>query len=183
MNPFKSTLAAGLCCVAAHSMAADGEISFVGTINASTCSVSVGDMNNNANSSVSLGNVSAQSLKKLNDTAGAAAFEIRLQSSGAENEDCNLSGKTATVRFLSMNGAAGPNGEWLALDGAGTEGVARNVAIQIRDTKGNDVQLGRSSSEYADLSIPLRFTANYIATGLATPGTANAKASFSVDYK
>ncbi|MCP8632105.1 MULTISPECIES: fimbrial protein [Pseudomonas] len=183
MNLLKSALAVGLCCVATSGMAADGEISFVGSVNASTCSVSVGDVNNTASSIVSLGNVSSQSLKKLNDTAGAAAFELHLQASGVEDEDCDLSDKTATVRFLGMSGVAGPNGEWLGLENAGSDGVARNVAVQIRDAAGNDVQMGRSSSEYANLSEPLRFTANYIATGAATPGTANAKASFSVDYK
>ncbi|WP_458375678.1 fimbrial protein [Pseudomonas pergaminensis] len=183
MNLLKSALAAGLCCVGASSMAADGEISFVGSIDATTCSVNVGDVNNSGSPSVALGNVSSLSLKKLNDTAGAAAFEVRLQASGVQDEDCDLSGKTATVRFLGLSGVAGPNGEWLGLENAGSEGVARNVAVQIRDAAGNDVQMGRSSSEYADLSKPLRFTANYIATGPATPGTANAKASFSVDYK
>ncbi len=166
-------------------MAADGEINFTGSVTANTCSVNVGDLNGGAGPNVSLGNVPAQSLKKVGDIAGAASFALTLTApTVTEGEDnCVLTGKTATVRFLSMNGAAGPNGEWLALEGAGGAGVAKNVAVQIRDAKGMDVQLGRASSEYADLTQPMRFTANYIATGEATPGSANAKASFSVDYK
>ncbi|QZI72977.1 fimbrial protein [Pseudomonas protegens] len=145
-------------------------------------SVSVGDLNGGAGVHVSLGNAPALSLKKAGDTAGAGSFALTM-TAPKDDKDCVLTGKTATVRFLSMNGAAGPNGEWLALEGAGSAGVAKNVAVQIRDAKGVDVQLGRASSEYADLTQPMRFTANYIATGEATPGTANAKASFSADYK
>lgn len=145
-------------------------------------SVSVGDLNGGAGVNVSLGNAPALSLKKAGDTAGAGSFALSM-TAPKDDKDCVLTGKTATVRFLSMNGAAGPNGEWLALEGAGGAGVAKNVAVQIRDAKGVDVQLGRASSEYADLTQPMRFTANYIATGEATPGTANAKASFGADYK
>ncbi|AXK52559.1 MULTISPECIES: fimbrial protein [Pseudomonas] len=182
MKFIKSALSVAVCCVAAQAMAADGEINFTGSITANTCSVSVGDLNGGAGVNVSLGNAPALSLKKAGDTAGAGSFALSM-TAPKDDKDCVLTGKTATVRFLSMNGAAGPNGEWLALEGAGGAGVAKNVAVQIRDAKGVDVQLGRASSEYADLTQPMRFTANYIATGEATPGTANAKASFSVDYK
>lgn len=184
MKFIKSALVMSMCCVAAQAMAADGEINFTGSITANTCSVSAGDLNGGAGSNVSLGNAPALSLKKAGDTAGAASFALTLTAPDGEGaENCKLDGKSATVRFLSMNGAAGPNGEWLALEGAGSDGVAKNVAIQIRDAKGNDVQLGQSTNDYTDLTQPLRFTANYIATGETTPGTANAKASFSVDYK
>ncbi len=186
MKLIKSALAVTVYCIAVHAVAADGEINFTGSITANTCSVSVGDLNGGAGSNVSLGNVPSLSLKKTGDIAGAGAFALTVSSPLAQEggtDQCVLSGKTATVRFLSMNGAAGPNGEWLALEGAGGDDVAKNVAVQIRDAQGKDVQLGQASSEYADLTQPLRFTANYIATGETTPGTANAKASFSVDYK
>lgn len=186
MKFIKSALAVAVCCVAVQAMAADGEINFTGSITANTCSVNVGDLNGGAGTNVSLGNAPSLSLKKAGDTAGAGSFALTLSAPAVaegETDHCVLTGKTATVRFLSMHGAAGPNGEWLALEGAGGAGVAKNVAVQIRDAKGMDVQLGRASSEYADLTQPMRFTANYIATGEATPGTANAKASFSVDYK
>jgi|GEM_PF-1092006 len=186
MKFVKSALALGMCCVVVQAMAADGEINFIGSVTANTCSVSVGDMNGSAGGNVSLGNVPALSLKKVGDTAGAASFALTLTAPAVGEggtDHCVLTDKTATVRFLSMNGAAGPNGEWIGLEGAGTAGVAKNIAVQIRDAKGMDVQLGRSSSEYADLTQPMRFTANYIATGEATPGTAKAKAAFSIDYK
>lgn len=57
------------------------------------------------------------------------------------------------------------------------------VAVQIKDAQGKDVQLGLDSSPYADLTQPLRFTANYIATGASTAGPANAKAAFTIDYQ
>ncbi|EIK62556.1 fimbrial protein [Pseudomonas lactis] len=186
MKFIKSALTLVMCCTAAQVIAADGEINFTGSVTANTCSVNVGDLNGGAGANVSLGNVPSLSLKKAGDTAGAGSFALTLTAPTVEEggtDNCVLTGKTATVRFLSMNGAAGPNGQWLALEGAGADGVAKNVAVQIRDVKGMDIQLGQSSSEYADLTQPMRFTANYIATGEATPGTANARASFSVDYK
>lgn len=186
MKFIKSALAAGMCCVAAQTMAADGEINFTGSVTADTCSVSVEDLNGGAGTNVAMGNVPALSLAKAGDTAGASSFALTLTAPAVgeeETDNCVLTDKVATVRFLSMNGAAGPNGEWLALAGAGGNGVARNVAVQIRDARGVDVQLGKSSSEYANLTQPMRFTANYIATGAATAGSANARASFSIDYK
>lgn len=186
MKLIKSALAVTACCVAVQAAAADGEINFTGSITANTCSVVVGDLNGGAGANISLGNVPSLSLKKTGDIAGAGAFALTLTSppvAEGDTDNCVLTGKIATVRFLSMNGAAGPNGEWLALAGAGDADVAKNVAVQIRDARGKDVQLGLASSEYADLTQPMRFTANYIATGASTPGTANAKAAFSVDYK
>jgi len=186
MKLIKSALAVAICCVATQSMAADGEINFTGSITANTCSVGVADLNGGAGTNVSLGDAPARSLRQTGDTAGAGSFALTLTApevpeGGTDN--CVLTGRTATVRFLSMNGAAGPNGEWLGLEGAGNAGVARNVAVQIRDARGMDVQLGRASNEFTDLRQPMRFTANYIATGEVTPGTANARASFSIDYK
>lgn len=188
MKFVKTSLVAvgSIFCLASQVMAADGEINFVGTITASTCSAVVDDVNGGAAGTVTLGNVSALSLAQAGDTAGAAAFRLSLVApvvGEGQPDNCDLSEGTATVRFLSMNGTGGPNGEWLGLEGAGTEGVARNVAIQIKDATGADVQLGQSSSIYTDLTEPMRFTANYIALGAATAGQARAKAAFSIDYK
>ena len=179
-------MAIGICCSATQALAADGEISFVGKVTANTCSAAITDVNGGAAGSVNMGNISALSLAKAGDTAGAAAFKLSLVAPTVEEggtSSCDLAQGTATVRFMSMNGAAGPSGEWVGLTGAGDVGVAKNVAIQIRDATGNVVAMGQDSASYTDLSQPMRFTANYIATGVATAGKADAKAAFSIDYK
>ncbi|TBN40712.1 fimbrial protein [Pseudomonas sp. BGI-2] len=178
MKLVKSAIAVGICCFAAQAMAADGEINFTGSVTSNTCSVVVSDVNGGAGGNVSLGNVPSTALKKAGDVAGGGAFQLTLSSADA---NCVLAGKSATVRFISLNGASGSKGEWIGI--AGGAGAAKNVAVQIKDATGADVQLGQASSEYADLTKPLRFTANYIATGVAEAGTANAKAAFSIDYK
>lgn len=176
----------GMCCFAAQALAADGEINFVGTVTGSTCSAVIADVNGAAAGSVAMGNISVLSLASPGAIAGAAAFELSLVAPAVEEGKtnlCDLDAGTATVRFMSMNGSAGPNGEWVGLTGAGDAGVAKNVAIQIRDATGNVVAMGQDSSLYKNLTEPMRFTANYIATGIATAGLANAKAAFSIDYK
>lgn len=179
-------LAIGICCFATQVLAADGEISFVGTVTGSTCSAAIADLNGGAAGSVAMGNISALALASAGATAGAAAFNLSLEAPAVgegETNGCDLATGAATVRFMSMNGAAGPNGEWVGLTGAGDAGVAKNVAIQIRDATGSVVAMGQDSTSYKNLNEPMRFTANYIATGVATAGQANAKAAFSIDYK
>ena len=173
-------------CFAAQAQAADGEINFTGSVTCNTCSAAVSDVNGGAAGSVKMGTVTALSLAKAGDRAGASAFELSLVAPSVEEGDpnnCDLAKGTATVRFMSMNGAAGANGEWVGLTNAGSAGIAKNVAIQIRDTTGNVVAMGENSTTYENLTKPMRFTANYIATGLATAGEANAKVAFSIDYK
>ncbi|WP_339433160.1 MULTISPECIES: fimbrial protein [unclassified Pseudomonas] len=115
-------------------------------------------------------------LGAASQAAMAADGEINTTAPG-----CNVAGKKAVVKFLSLSGNAGASGQWLGL--VPEAGVATNVAVQIKDASGKDLQLGLESSPYLDLTQPLRFTANYIATGVATSGPANAKAAFTVDYQ
>ncbi len=110
--------------------------------------------------------------------AGGGAFTLTIDTTAP---GCNVTGKKAVVKFLSLSGNAGSSGQWIGL--LPEAGVATNVAVQIKDASGKDVQLGLESSPYLDLTQPLRFTANYVATGAATSGPANAKAAFTVDYQ
>lgn len=186
MKLVKTALAVATCFITVQAMAADGEINFTGNVKANTCSVSVTDVNGGGGAgTVNLGTVSTSSLSKAGDVAGSAAFTLSVSAPTEEGKaaDCDLSALSANVRFMSANGAAGPSGQWIGLTGAGDENVAQNVAIQLRDSSGNDVQLGQVSTDYKDLNEPMRFTANYIATGAATAGSANAKATFSIEYK
>lgn len=160
-------------------MAADGEINFVGSVTDNTCPVVVIDLNGSAGAGdVGLGSVPASALASVGDVAGGGAFALTIDTAAP---GCDVSGKKAVVKFLSLSGNAGASGQWLGL--SPEAGVATNVAVQIKDATGKDVQLGLESAPYLDLTQPLRFTANYIATGTATSGPANAKAAFTVDYQ
>lgn len=155
--------------------AADGEIEFNGTITANSCPITITNPGGAAGT-VPLGNVSKSSLAAANDIAGAGTFSLAVTPGGG----CTP-GTRATVSFVSLSGSAGPGGEWLNLVGAGGAGVAQNVAVQIRDVSGNALPLGDASVEY-DPTNPMRFTANYIATGAAVEGSADARAAFTVNY-
>lgn len=173
---FAAMAMAGMAHVA---QAADGEISFEGTIVNSTCAIEIGSGTGGAKGVVKLGDdVPVTSLAKAGDIAGGGAFTLQVDSS---DPGCDVTGKAATVTFLPITGSAGASGQWLALEPVA--GAASNVAVQLRDFSGNELALSEPSADYADLSNPLRFTANYIATGAATPGPANAKAQFTVNIQ
>lgn len=170
-----TTLSLSLGLFSAQSMAIDGTIEFIGDINSNTCSVSVND--SNGGTTVNMGSVQASSLKKANDIAGGASFVLTI----AKNDDCDLTGKTGSVRFTAMSGTAGDQQQYLALKTG--DGVAENVAIRIMDEKNNVMNIGSDTTQKYDLTKPIRFTANYIATGAATAGQADAKAGFIITYK
>lgn len=170
-----ATLAISLGLFSAYSMAIDGTIEFIGDINSNTCAVSVNDGNGGA--TVSMGSVQTSNLKKVNDIAGGASFVLSI----AQDENCDLSGKTGSVRFTTMSGTAGDKQQYLALKPV--DGVAQNVAIRIMDENDNVMDIGSDTAQQYDLTKPIRFTANYIATGAAVAGKADAKAGFIITYK
>jgi len=173
------TLALVLAGASQAAMAADGEINFIGSVTDNTCPVVVSDLNGSAGAGdVGLGSVPATSLASAGQVGGGGAFTLTIDTTAP---GCSVTGKKAVVKFLSLSGNAGASGQWIGL--TPDAGVATNVAVQIKDATGKDVQLGLESSPYLDLTQPLRFTANYIATGAATAGPANAKAAFTVDYQ
>ncbi|MFG1173038.1 fimbrial protein [Erwiniaceae bacterium CAU 1747] len=159
-----------------QAMAIDGTINFTGEINDNTCSVAVND--GNANSTIDLGSVQASSLAKANDNAGGATFTLAVSDASESGGKCDLTGKTGTVRFISMSGTAGDKQQYL-----GVTGGAKNVAVRILDQQNNVVPIGTDSANSYDLTKPITFTADYIALGTAEAGKADAKAGFVINYK
>lgn len=168
--------AAGLASAASLANAADGEINFNGSVDTSTCVISVGDTSGGVKGEAFIGKVSVNTLKKAGDVAGGGHFALMVDASDA---GCDLKDKSASVTFIGLTGAQGPNGQWLGLENPTT--AAKNVAIQIRDASGNEVRLNEPSAAYLKPEEPMAFTANYIATGTATAGPAKGKAAFTVD--
>lgn len=176
-----SGLAAAMALVGAtqFAQAADGEISFEGMIVNSTCAIEIGNGTGGAKGVVKLGDqVPVGSLAKVGDVAGGGAFTLQVD---ASDPGCDITGKAATVTFLPITGSAGASGQWLALEPVA--GAANNVAVQLRDYSGTELAVSEPSAQYVNLSEPMRFTANYIATGAATAGPANAKAQFTVNIQ
>jgi major type 1 subunit fimbrin (pilin) len=166
----------GLSTIAGGAQAADGEINFSGSVETSTCAISVGDTSGGVAGEAFIGQVPARALAKAGDIAGGGHFSLVID---ASDPGCDLTSKAASVTFVGLSGADGPSAQWLGIDRVA--GAATNVAIQIRDAKGEEVRLNEASTDYLNLAQPLTFTANYIATGVATAGPAKGKASFTVD--
>lgn len=121
----------------------------------------------------------AASLKQTGATSSAVGFNIQLN-------DCDTSVATkAAVAFLGTAiDSAHP--KVLALQSSAA-GSATNVGVQILDRTGNELTLdGATFSAQTTLNngtntIP--FQARYYAIGEATPGAANADATFKVQYQ
>ncbi|EOM2539005.1 TPA: fimbrial protein, partial [Escherichia coli] len=116
-------------------------------------------------------------LAKAGDLSSAVGFNIKLNDC-----DTNVS-SNAAVAFLGTTVTS--NDDTLALQSSAA-GSAQNVGIQILDRTGEVLILdGATFSAKTDLidgTNILPFQARYIALGQSVAGTANADATFKVQY-
>lgn len=124
-----------------------------------------------------LGQVRSSRLAKAGDLSSAVGFNIKLNDC-----DTNVS-SNAAVAFLGTTVTS--NDDTLALQSSAA-GSAQNVGIQILDRTGEVLVLdGATFSAKTDLidgTNILPFQARYIALGQSVAGTANADATFKVQY-
>ncbi|EPD7533560.1 fimbrial protein [Escherichia coli] len=129
------------------------------------------------NQTVELGQVRSSRLAKAGDLSSAVGFNIKLNDC-----DTNVS-SNAAVAFLGTTVTS--NDDTLALQSSAA-GSAQNVGIQILDRTGEVLILdGATFSAKTDLidgTNILPFQARYIALGQSVAGTANADATFKVQY-
>ena len=152
-----------------------GTVHFKGEVVNAACAVDAGSVDQ----TVQLGQVRTASLKQAGATSSAVGFNIQLN-------DCDTTVATkAAVAFLGTAIDA-TRTNVLALQSSAA-GSATNVGVQILDRTGNALTLdGATFSAQTTLNngtntIP--FQARYFATGAATPGAANADATFKVQYQ
>lgn len=147
-------------------------ITFVGTIEANTCTVDVGGT---ASPTVTLPTVGIGDLNAAGDTAGATSFTVNLSG-------CSTIADDVAVRFAAHN----PEGANLGVNASST---ASNVAVQLLNGNagGNPIVFsgGIGVSEQTTTSggtatVPL--TAQYYATGATTAGSVTAVADYEVVY-
>lgn len=151
-----------------------GTVHFKGEVVNAACAVDAGSVDQ----TVQLGQVRTASLAQEGATSSAVGFNIQLNDC-----DTNVASK-AVVAFLGTADVAHTN--VLALQSSAA-GSATNVGVQILDRTGVALTLdGATFSSETTLNngtntIP--FQARYFATGAATPGAANADATFKVQYQ
>ncbi|ONK51194.1 type-1 fimbrial protein subunit A [Escherichia coli] len=152
-----------------------GTVHFKGEVVNAACAVDAGSVDQ----TVQLGQVRTASLAQEGATSSAVGFNIQLNDC-----DTNVASKAA-VAFLGTAIDAGHTNV-LALQSSAA-GSATNVGVQILDRTGAALTLdGATFSSETTLNngtntIP--FQARYYATGAATPGAANADATFKVQYQ
>lgn len=152
-----------------------GTVHFKGEVVNAACAIDSGSMDQ----TVQLGQVRSAKLAKAGSTSTPVGFKIQLN-------DCDTT--VATKASVAFTGTAvnSANPTVLALQNSAAGG-ASNVGVQILDSTSIPLALnGATFSAAANLNdgtniIP--FQARYYATGTATAGTANADATFKVQYQ
>ena len=152
-----------------------GTVHFKGEVVNAACAIDAGSIDQ----TVPMGQVRSAKLATAGSTSTAVGFNIQLN-------DCDTT--VATKASVAFTGTAidSTNTTVLALQSSAA-GSATNVGVQILDRTGTPLALdGASFGAQTTLSngtnvIP--FQARYFATGVATAGTANADATFKVQYE
>ncbi|MTD29414.1 type 1 fimbrial major subunit FimA [Erwinia sorbitola] len=153
-----------------------GTIHFKGEVVNAACAVGAGSIDQ----TVQLGQVRTAALNAKDKVTAPVGFNIELN-------DCDTA--VATKAAIAFSGVAvnGENPTALALEGTSSSGGAANVGIQVLDRTGKALAFdGATFGPQFTLNegvntIP--FQVRYIATGVATAGTANANANFKVQYE
>ncbi|MCP2010643.1 fimbrial protein [Duganella violaceipulchra] len=173
MKIFATTALAIAAILPSVSHAADGTITFTGSLSAKTCKISGNGAGKDF--TVTLPPVSTATLAKLGDKAGGTPFHITLS-------DCSDAGKAA-VYFepgLSTNWATG------ALKNSGT---AANVEVALLNKDMSPIKLGQTAQGVllADTAkggtTTLEYIAQYTATGITAAGTINTSSMYTISYQ
>lgn len=159
----------------AATQANGGTVHFKGEVVNAACAVDANSMDQ----TVELGQVRTEMLSAADKTSNAVGFNIQL-------DGCNT--KVATKASIAFIGTTidSAHSNVLALQDSAA-GNATNVGIQILDRTGNPVDLDGTSYTAETTLIDgvnvLPFQARYFAIDQATAGTANADATFKVQYQ
>lgn len=160
--------------VSASAFASDGTITINGSITDATCTVK-GD-GANGDLLVNLDKISAKGLAKAGDTGGFKPFSIKLT-------DCAATGE------VKAGFDPGPTTDLAngRLNLVGTDGVATNLQLQLRNSDSSVIKVGDSASikgaTIANKAATLTYLVGYYATGAATAGTANSSVTYSINYE
>lgn len=172
-NIIAVSLTAAMTLFAATANASDGTITFKGSIDGSTCNVSINGANKDA--TVTLPKVSANLLGAKDTTAGATNFNMVLS---------NCSGTSKTVQAFFE---AGANVDSIS-GNLKNNGTATNVQVQLMDVDGKTLKVGDVSQNLGK-TVPLdagaatmTYQAQYFATDTVTAGDVDTSVTYSINY-
>ncbi|MFP9230232.1 type 1 fimbrial major subunit FimA [Pectobacterium cacticida] len=152
-----------------------GTVHFKGEIVNAACAVDAGSVDQ----TVQLGQVRSAKLATAGSTSTAVGFNIQLN-------DCDTTVATKASVAFSGTSIDATNTSVLALQSSAAGG-ATNVGVQILDSTGTPLVLDGATfgakTTLNDGTNTIPFQARYYAIGAATAGTANADATFKVQYE
>jgi major type 1 subunit fimbrin (pilin) len=175
-----SVIGALLIGVAGASFAKDATITFKGSIDATTCTVTGGTGTNAAvdNFTVDLPAANIAELEAKNEVARTTQFTIVLAG------DTCADGKTVQTKFDSAHANVTAAGN--LKNTAAAAGAAKNVDLQLLNDKGAVINLKDntvvSSAKIAGKTATLTHSVQYLATNKATSGAVESSVVYSITY-
>ena len=152
-----------------------GTVHFKGEVVNAACAVDAGSIDQ----TVQLGQVRSAKLAAAGQTSSAVGFNIQLN-------DCDTTVSEKAAIAFTGTAIDSTNPTVLALQNSAAGG-ATNVGVQILDRTGVPLALDGATfgaqTTLNDGTNVIPFQARYFATGAATAGTANADATFKVQYE
>jgi len=180
-----AALFAALATASLSAAAADGKITFTGTISDVTCTVKGGTNTDGgtSNFTVALPTVSTTALAAAGQSAGDTPFTVII--GGPSQPKCK-DGAIASLWFESSTPTVdAANGG--RLKNTATSG-ATNVLVGLLNANGapinmsNNTNAAASGVKIVDTTATLNYTAQYYATAAATAGAVNTYVNYSVVY-
>ncbi|EOF4702560.1 fimbrial protein [Klebsiella sp. RHBSTW-00484] len=180
MNKLALIVISALSLSSAAALAADatvngGTVHFKGEVVNAACAVDAGSIDQ----TVQLGQVRSARLATAGSTSSAVGFNIQLN-------DCDTTVSEKAAIAFTGTAIDSTNPTVLALQNSAAGG-ATNVGVQILDRTGVPLALDGATfgaqTTLNDGTNVIPFQARYFATGAATAGTANADATFKVQYE
>ena len=157
--------------------AADGTITFNGTITAQTCTIN-GNGSGSSNFTITLPTVSSSTLATAGQTAGRTPFSIALTNCTPNSGNVRTyfeSGPTTdlTTGNLILNAGGATNVE-IGLLNSDSTNIAAGAAEASQNSKPVAITSGKAT---------LNYYAQYVATGAATAGAANSSVMYTMAYQ
>lgn len=170
-------IAAGVIAISQNALAADGTITFIGSITAQTCTIN-GNGGGSKDFTVTLPTVSSSALASAGQTAGRTPFNIALT---------NCTPNSGNVHTFFEAGATtdGTTGN-LTLNAGG----ATNVQLGLLNSDASAIKAGFADAAQSSKSVAitagsatLSYYVQYVATGPATAGAANSSVLYTLAYQ
>jgi major type 1 subunit fimbrin (pilin) len=174
----------GLASLGAH--AADGTMTFTGTITDTTCSINGSTSGTPSNLAVTLPTVSAGSLASAGSVAGTSSPTQMV---------LNVSGCTGTATKAVATFENGPTVDQttgnLANQTAAGSGGAANVQVRLLNasllpiniTTGANNDITNNGADISSGTASLKYFSQYYATGAATAGAVNTSVQYTMQYQ